>query len=164
MAAYAWSMGPAFAVVVPVHCARTASGMAASPQSRSPLQPAVVSAPGRVCPAAASRDWSRRLHLRACIGLLHHQRVEITLPQTISTEPRHSEGILSRAQRAHSRLSWEARLARNARAPTTDRPSIKQIARPGNLRHVPRSADSVRWLWLPQRAFFSDGLTSPSDA
>ena len=49
--------------------------------------------------------FDRRLHRRACIGLLHHQRVEITLPQTMPAEPRHSEGILSRAQRAYSRLS-----------------------------------------------------------
>lgn len=76
------------------------------------------------------RDWSRRLHRRACIGLLRHQRVEITLPQTMPAEPRHSEGILSRAERAHSRLSWEARLACNARAPTTDRPTIKLFGVP----------------------------------
>jgi hypothetical protein len=59
------------------------------------------------------------------MGLLRHQRVEVTLPQTTPAEPHSSRGILSRAQRAHSRLAWEERLARNARAPTTDRPAIK---------------------------------------
>jgi hypothetical protein len=71
------------------------------------------------------KDWSRRQHRRACMGLLRHQRVEVTLPQTTPAEPHSSRGILSRAQRAHSRLAWEERLARNARAPTTDRPAIK---------------------------------------
>ncbi len=108
------------------------------------------------------RDWSRRQHRRACMGLLRSQRVEVTLPQATSPESQSPEGILSRAQRAHYRLSWEERLARNARIPTTDRPTIKQIARPRNLRHFPRSADGVRRLWLPQDVLFSDGPTSPS--
>jgi len=76
------------------------------------------------------KDWSRRQHRRACLGLLRHQRVEVTLPQTMSAEPHNSEGILSRAQRAHYRLSWEERLARNARASTTDRPTIKLFGVP----------------------------------
>jgi hypothetical protein len=76
------------------------------------------------------KDWSRRLHRRACMGLLHHQRVEVTLPQTTPAEPHRSVEILSRAQRAHYRLSWEARLARNARAPTTDRLTIKLFGVP----------------------------------
>src|SRR5260370_32423470 len=128
----------------------------------APGQLAVASAPGWVYSPARGADWSRRQHRRACMGLLRHQRVEVTLPQTTPPEPHNSVGILSRAQRAHYRLSWEERLARNARAPTTDRPAIKQIARPRNLRHFPRSADGVRRLWLPQDALFSDRPTSPS--
>jgi len=92
------------------------------------------------------RDWSRRQHRRACMGLLRHQRVEVTLPQTTPAEPHRSAGILSRAQRAHYRLSWGERLARNAYTSTTDRPAIKQIARPRKLRHFPRSVDNVRRL------------------
>ena len=76
------------------------------------------------------RDWSRRQHRRACMGLLRHQRVEVTLPQTTPPEPHNSVGILSRARRAHYRLAWEERLARNARAPTTDRPAIKLFGVP----------------------------------
>lgn len=76
------------------------------------------------------KDWSRRQHRRACMGLLCHQRVEVTLPQTTPPEPHSSVGILSRAQRAHYRLSWQERLARNARAPTTDRPAIKLFGVP----------------------------------
>ncbi len=76
------------------------------------------------------KDWSRRQHRRACMCLLRNQRVEVTLPQTTPPEPHSSVGILSRAQRAHYRLSWEERLGRNARAPTTDRPAIKLFGVP----------------------------------
>ena len=79
------------------------------------------------------KDWSRRQHRRACISLLRHQRVEVTLPQTTLTEPHRSEGLLSRAQRAHYRLSWEQRLARNARASSTDRPAIKLFGVPATF-------------------------------
>jgi hypothetical protein len=76
------------------------------------------------------KDWSRRQHRRACMSLLRHQRVEITLPQATLAQPHSPEAILSRAQRAHYRLSWEERLLRNARAPTTDRPTIKLFGVP----------------------------------
>jgi hypothetical protein len=76
------------------------------------------------------RDWSRRQHRRACIGLLRHQRVEVTLPQTTPAEPHNSARILSRAQRAHYRLSWGERLARNADTSTTDRLAIKLFGIP----------------------------------
>jgi hypothetical protein len=70
------------------------------------------------------RDWSRREHRRACMQLVRHQRVEVTLPQARLPPPEKQEGILSRAERAHSRLSFAQRLARNARAPTAPRPLI----------------------------------------
>src|SRR5258706_10259206 len=76
------------------------------------------------------RDWSRREHRRACIGLVRHQRVEGTLPQTTQALPHPPRGFLSRAQRTHSRLSWKERLARNARTLTMDRPSIKLFGVP----------------------------------
>ncbi len=38
--------------------------------------------------------------------------------------------ILSRAHRAHSRLSWQERLVRNARAPTAPQPTIKLFGVP----------------------------------
>jgi hypothetical protein len=64
------------------------------------------------------------------MSLLRHQRVEITLPQATLAQPHNPEAILSRAQRAHYRLSWEERLLCNARAPTTDRPTIKLFGVP----------------------------------
>jgi hypothetical protein len=76
------------------------------------------------------KDWSRRQHRRACMGLLRHQQVEITLPQAQPAEPHSPEVILSRAQRAHYRLSWEERRARNARGSATDRPVIKLFGVP----------------------------------
>jgi hypothetical protein len=70
------------------------------------------------------RDWSRREHRHACMQLLRHQRVEVTLEQVTAPQAHSKEVILSRAQRAHYRLSWHERLARNARAPTACRPTI----------------------------------------
>ena len=110
------------------------------------------------------KDWSRRLYRRACMGLLRCQRVEVTLPQPTPAEPHAPAVILSRAQRAHYRLSWEARLARNARASTTDRPAIKQIARPRKLRQVPRPAGGVRRREPLKSALCSEGPSSPSGA
>jgi hypothetical protein len=70
------------------------------------------------------RDWSRRTHRRACMHLLRRQRADVTLEPTLSPHPDPSPPILSRAQRAHYRLSQTERLARNARAPTASRPTI----------------------------------------
>jgi hypothetical protein len=59
------------------------------------------------------QDWKCREHRRACRQLVRDQRVEVQLPQAMPPEPCRPV-ILSRAQRAHSRLSWEQRLRRNA--------------------------------------------------
>jgi hypothetical protein len=58
-------------------------------------------------------DWSRRVHRRACIQLLRHQQVMVQVASQ-QTSLAVSSTLLSRAERAHARLSWEARLARNA--------------------------------------------------
>jgi hypothetical protein len=70
------------------------------------------------------RDWSRRLHRRACMHLLRRQRVDVYLETLDQPGPAPPPPILSRAQRAHSRLSWEERLARNAATATTTRSTI----------------------------------------
>jgi hypothetical protein len=62
------------------------------------------------------KDWSRRQHRRACMQLLRHQRVDIHREQVHQPDPAPSPPILSRAQRAHSRLSWQERLVSNALA------------------------------------------------
>jgi hypothetical protein len=64
------------------------------------------------------RDWSRRIHRRACMQLLAHQQVQIHLAPPGPAQLATSAPLLSRAQRAHYRLSWAERLARNARAST----------------------------------------------
>jgi hypothetical protein len=58
-------------------------------------------------------DWSRRHHRRACMQLLRHQRVDVQVQQGISANPELAPAPLSRPQRAHTRLSWPERLARN---------------------------------------------------
>ena len=64
------------------------------------------------------RDGSRREHRRACQHLVRDQRVEVNLPPSPAKRPIPPNVMLSRTQRAHTRLSWETRLARNARGTT----------------------------------------------
>jgi len=62
--------------------------------------------------------------------LVRHQRIEVSLPPPAAASRGLAEVILSRAQRAHYRLSWEERLARNARAPTAGQVTIKLFGIP----------------------------------
>ena len=73
------------------------------------------------------KDWSRRAHRHACMQLVRNQRVEVTLPQAEASQPNPDPKpeFPSRAQRAHFRLSWQERLARNVRAPTAGRPTLQ---------------------------------------
>src|SRR2546421_660556 len=76
------------------------------------------------------RDWSRREHRRACIQLVRHQRIEVSLLPPAAASSRNAEVILSRAQRAHARLSWAERLARNARPSTAGQLTMKLFGIP----------------------------------
>jgi hypothetical protein len=76
------------------------------------------------------RDWSRRTHRRACRQLLAHQQVQIHLAPLRQAQLATSAPLLSRAQRAHYRLSWAERLARNASAPTAALVRIKLFGVP----------------------------------
>src|SRR5712692_9272380 len=76
------------------------------------------------------RDWSRREHRRTCMQLVRRQRVDVTLEQALTPPPAASPLIPSRAQRAHYRLSFAERLARNARAPTASRITIQLFGVP----------------------------------
>ncbi|HEX6477368.1 MAG TPA: hypothetical protein VF043_00880 [Ktedonobacteraceae bacterium] len=76
------------------------------------------------------QDWSRRAYRRACIHLLRHQRVEVQQEPDSIPQRNGSPLPLSRAERAHSRLSWETRLARNARLPTAGRVTIRLFGVP----------------------------------
>jgi hypothetical protein len=59
-------------------------------------------------------DWERRFHRREWVKLLRTQRVDIRLPTTSPPAQPPPPQALSRAQRAHYRLSWAKPLARNA--------------------------------------------------
>lgn len=76
------------------------------------------------------RDWSRREHRRACMQLVRQQRINVSLLPPSPTAPASAEVILSRAQRAHTRLSWETRLARNARITATGQITIRLFGVP----------------------------------
>jgi hypothetical protein len=70
------------------------------------------------------RDWSRRQHRRACMQQLRDQQVEVQVAPGRAPSPPAEAPPLSRAQRAHWRLAFSERLARNARAPTAGRVTI----------------------------------------
>ena len=71
------------------------------------------------------RDWSRRYYRRACLQLLRHQCVEVEVGPPTSVSLAVKPVPLSRAQRAHDRLSWAERLARNARPSTAGQVMIR---------------------------------------
>jgi hypothetical protein len=71
------------------------------------------------------KDWSRRQHRRACIQLLRHQRVEVQVEPSLPAVPTLPSAPLSRAQRAHYRLTFQERLARNARLSTAGQVTIR---------------------------------------
>jgi len=79
------------------------------------------------------RDWGRREYRRACMQLVRHQRIEVSLPPPAAVSPGTANVILSRAQRAHSRLSWQERLARNARVSTTGQVTIRLFGVPDSF-------------------------------
>lgn len=70
------------------------------------------------------RDWPRREQRRACIQVVRHQQITVVVPAAPHTQSRESPVVLSRAQRAHSRPSWEQRLARNASVPAAPPPTL----------------------------------------
>jgi hypothetical protein len=77
------------------------------------------------------RDWSRRLHRRVCRQLLRTQRVEVQEDeQCLSASPVLTPVPQSRAQRAHYRLDFPERLARNTRVPTASRVTIRLFGVP----------------------------------
>jgi hypothetical protein len=81
-----------------------------------PRQVSVLLHPLRVGPAPLLwRDWSRREHRRACMQLTRQQRIEVSLSPPAAASPPTADVILTRSQRAHTRLAWTERLARNAR-------------------------------------------------
>jgi hypothetical protein len=62
--------------------------------------------------------------------LVRHQRIEVSMPPPAAASPRTADVILSRAQRAHARLSWAERFARNARPSTAGQVTMKLFGIP----------------------------------
>jgi hypothetical protein len=62
--------------------------------------------------------------------LLRGQRLEVQMEPPLSANPDVSPSPLSRAQRAHYRLGFQERLARNARTPTARRMTISLFGVP----------------------------------
>ena len=99
-----------------------------------PRQVSVLLHPLRVGSAPLLwRDWSRRVHRRACQQLVRDQRVEVNTPPSPPNRPLPTDVILSRALRAHTRLSWETRLARNARSTGGGQVIINLFGVPGDF-------------------------------
>jgi hypothetical protein len=76
------------------------------------------------------RDWNRRHHRQACMQLLRQQHIEVQVEQGLPLIPTLSPAPLSRAQRAHYRLTFQERLARNARVSTTGQVTVKLFGVP----------------------------------
>jgi hypothetical protein len=76
------------------------------------------------------RDWSRRVHRRACMQLVRHQRLEMSLSPPAAASPPIADVILSRTRRARYRLCWQERLARNARVSTDGQVTIRLFGVP----------------------------------
>jgi hypothetical protein len=99
-------------------------------ETKKPRQVSVLLHPLAVGPQSIRwHDWSRRVHRRACIQLLRHQQVEIHVESgdaALSVTPL----PLSRAERAHARLTWAQRLARNARTLTAEQVTIRLFGVP----------------------------------
>jgi len=103
------------------------------PATKKPRQVSVLLHPVAIGSAPLQwHDWSRRIHRRACIQLLRHQCVEVPMESggSASATPVVSPSPLSRAERAHTRLSWQERLARNARVSTSEQVTIKLFGVP----------------------------------
>lgn len=64
------------------------------------------------------QDWPRKTQRRACMQVLHRQRVEVTELASAQPPPPASSSVLTRSQRARYRLSWDERFVRNARSST----------------------------------------------
>ncbi len=93
--------------------------------TKKPRQVSVLLHPLVIGPAPLLwHDWSRRRYRRACIRLLRHQRVDVQHGQDREVRAALVSPTLSRAQRAHYRLSFAERLARNVWVSSASRPII----------------------------------------
>ena len=78
------------------------------------------------------RDWHRRHQRHACLRL-HRQHLEVQVEPALKSTSASSSPMLSRAERAHYRLSWDERLARNVRTEAADRITLILFGIPDRL-------------------------------
>jgi hypothetical protein len=71
---------------------------------------------GPCCSFPSSQDWSRTQPRRAWIRWQRSHLVTVQAP--LSSPPPSTPSVFSRAERAHWRMTWQQRLARNARPPS----------------------------------------------
>ncbi len=110
------------AVYWPVASGSSVSGESSPPPEEPSLSP--LSRP------VLWGDWQRCFHRREVVKLLRHQRVEVEFAETAPSAQSPPARRLSRAERAHWRLSWAERLAVNARRPAAPEVSIKLFGIP----------------------------------
>jgi hypothetical protein len=75
-------------------------------------------------------DWQRCFHRREVVKLLRNLRIDVELTKMAPPAQSPPIRLISRAERAHYRLSWAERLARNARSKTAPEVSIKLFGIP----------------------------------
>jgi hypothetical protein len=97
-----------------------------------------ASSPAPLSPLLAAHpilwgDWARCSHRREFVKLLRSQRVDVRLVEPAPPELLSPPRPLSRAERAHWRLGWAERLARNAAAPRSPYVSITLFGIPAAL-------------------------------
>jgi hypothetical protein len=90
----------------------------------------------RPCPLREQCQWQGSATAKprqVSVLLLHGQRVDVHLEQTLQIQPETPAPLFSRAQRAHYRLSWAERLARNARGCSAPGVAITLFGVPGGF-------------------------------
>jgi hypothetical protein len=78
------------------------------------------------------RDWHRRHQRHACLRL-HRQHLEVQMESGSALPLSVSPPTISRAERAHYRLSWDERLACNARTEAAQRITLTLFGIPDRL-------------------------------
>jgi len=78
------------------------------------------------------RDWHRRHQRQVCLRL-HRQRLSVQVEPALKRTGASSPPTITRAERAHYRLSWDERLARNAQDATAERITLTLFGIPDRV-------------------------------
>ncbi len=135
IAACAWCMPEVTAIVVPARCESLANGMVTPPKSRA------RSACSCIRSLSEGSRFSGRTGAEESIDVpvstsFVRSRVEIEVQRGVgppTVAPHVTSAPLSRAERAHTRLSWVQRLVRNAHPQTTRQITIRLFGVPAGF-------------------------------